>query len=86
MKGHPGDLQKVADQCIPGINALLLHSLSTTDDHGTLLTTHLCFVLKLLRDSGVNVDDFTTKLAKMALLVKASAMEGTAQDAAGQGS
>lgn len=64
MKGHP-DFRSVADQCMPGLNALLLNAMTMPEERGTPLMISLLGVVASLRDLGVNIDASTGVLTEM---------------------
>jgi hypothetical protein len=65
MQGHPDNFHGVADQCMPGLNALLLHAMTMPEERGTPLMISLFGVVASLRDLGVDIDASTGALTKM---------------------
>jgi hypothetical protein len=55
IKGHPDNLQKLAKQCLPGINALMLQAMAFPEERRNLLMIPLVAVVAALRDLGVDV-------------------------------
>lgn len=76
MKGCPDGIQALADKCIPGVSALLLHAMSLPDGRGDPLTISLIGVVENLRDLNVNVDESAGALVKMSLLSMVSRRSG----------
>ena len=68
MRGHPNDFHSVADQCMPGLSALMFHAMTMPDERGNSLMISLLGVAASLRDLGVNIAASTEVLASMFLL------------------
>jgi hypothetical protein len=68
MKGRPDNLHTVADQCRPGLNALLSHAMAMPEERSNSLMMSLLGVVASLRDLGVDIDESTSVLAQMSLL------------------
>ena len=79
MRGHPNDFHGVADQCMPGLSALMFHAMTMSDERGNSLMISLLGVAASLRDLGVNIAASTEVLASMFLL--AQGREKTGADA-----
>ncbi len=56
MKGHPDDLPSLAEQCMPGLNALLLQASSMPEQSGNSLMIALICLVAALRDLGADID------------------------------
>jgi hypothetical protein len=56
MKGHPDELKSVASQCIPGLNALLLHAVTMSGEPGNTLAISLISLIGSLRALGIEID------------------------------
>jgi hypothetical protein len=67
MKGHADNLHTVADQCIPGINALLLQAMAMPEERGNALMISLLALVGSLRDLGADINASTNALATMLL-------------------
>jgi hypothetical protein len=55
IKSHPGNLQAVADQSLPGINALMMHAIGMPEERGNSLMIPLIALVAELHDHGVDV-------------------------------
>jgi hypothetical protein len=55
IKGHPGNLQKLAHQCLPGIHALMLCATAMPEECGNSLVIPMLALVAALRDLGVDV-------------------------------
>ena len=55
-KGHPGNLQRLAEQCAPGVQALLLHASLLPEPAGGAVTAALFQLAAALRSVGADVD------------------------------
>ena len=69
IKGHPSDFHGVADQCIPGLNALMLQAM-TMPEEGNSLMISLLGVIASLRELDVNIAASTGALAQTFLLAQ----------------
>jgi len=67
MAKGPNDLHAMVAQCIPGLNALLLHAITMPEDRGNSMMICLLGVLSSLRELGVDIDEYTSVLAKFCL-------------------
>lgn len=67
MKGHPDNFQTVADDCMPGLKALLLHATAMPQEC-VKLGICLLGVVEALRELGVDIDASTIVLAKCVAL------------------
>jgi hypothetical protein len=67
MKAHPDDLKAVADQCMPGLGALLYHAISLPEERASTLAKSLLGALAALRDLGVDVNEPVAALAERLL-------------------
>ena len=68
LKANANSIHTVADQCMPGINGLLLHAMTMQTECVNSLATCLLGAVAGLRDLGVDIDASTNALAKMFLL------------------
>lgn len=68
MKAHPNDFHSVADQCLPGLSALMFHAMSMSEERGNPLMISLLGVAASLRDLGIDITESTEVLATMFLL------------------
>ena len=55
MKSNPDNLQKLAQQCLPGINALMLQAMAIPEERRNSLMIPLVALVAALRDLGVDV-------------------------------
>src|SRR5437868_2436595 len=55
IKSHPDSLQNVAQQCLPGINALMSCAMAMPEARGNLLMIPIVALVAALRDEGVAV-------------------------------
>lgn len=62
MKWCLNDFRAVADQYMPGLNALLSHAMMMPEQRGNQLMTSLLGVVASMRDLGVDVDALTCAL------------------------
>jgi len=67
MKSGAKDLHSLALEITPGLNALLLHSMTMPKDNADSLTIHLACVIESLRALGVNFDGQTDALSQMSI-------------------
>jgi hypothetical protein len=74
MKGQPGRLQALSDQCIPALNALMVNAVAMPKKDRSSLVMPLLSLVAGLRDLGVHIDRSTTDLA--AMLIAWSNREG----------
>ena len=56
MKGHPDDLESLADRCAPCFHAIMLSAMSMPDDSGNSLMISLITLAATLRNIGVEID------------------------------
>ncbi len=56
MKGHPDDLESLADRCAPCFHAIMLSAMSMPDDSGNSLMISLITLAAALRNIGVEID------------------------------
>jgi hypothetical protein len=56
-KGHPDNLQALATQSVPVLNALLLHTMVMPADHGDALAIPLLAIFARLRELGISTSD-----------------------------
>jgi hypothetical protein len=55
MKSNPANLQNLAQQCLPGINALMLSATAMPEESGNSLMIPMLALVAALRDLGVDV-------------------------------
>ena len=55
IKGNPKDFRTVAQQSLPGINALMLHAMAMPEERGNSLMIPMIALVAALRDQGVDV-------------------------------
>ena len=55
MKSNPDNLQKLAQQCLPGINALMLQAMAIPEERRNSLMIPLVALVAALHDLGVDV-------------------------------
>jgi hypothetical protein len=58
MKGHPNDMQAMAERCKAGLNALLLQAMMIPDERRRPLITSLLGVVTSLAELGVGIESF----------------------------
>ncbi len=56
IKGHPDNLKKVAQQCIPSLHALMVSAMAMHEERGNSLMIPLLGLVAGLRDHGVDVN------------------------------
>lgn len=55
IKCNPHNLHRIAERCLPGINALMLHAIGMPEERGNSLMIPLVAFLAALREHGVDV-------------------------------
>lgn len=56
MKGHPKNIQALAERCAPCLRALMLHGISAKGDSGNSLMISLITMAESLRKMGAEID------------------------------